>query len=168
MSFDPQPTLSGVGILVRPLAEADRAGLTRAASDPRTWAGHPASDRWKPEVFASYFEYLLTHRSVVVEAEGVIIGASRFYAAPDAPHDISIGFTFLDCAYWGGAMNRALKTLMLDHAFASFDRVWFHIAPGNIRSQKATAKLGAVHDHDAVLNLSGQDATWQCWMLPRP
>lgn len=168
MSFDPQPSLSAGDIAIRALVAADREGLTRAASDPATWAGHPASDRWKPEVFGPYFDFLLANRSLVVERDGTIIGASRFYVAPDTPDDISIGFTFLDCAHWGGAVNRVLKTLMLDHAFAEFERVWFHIAPTNIRSQKATAKLGAVHDHDAVLDLSGSAAPWQCWVLPRP
>lgn len=38
--------------------------------------------------------------------------------------------------------------------------VWFHIDPSNIRSRKATAKLGAKHVYDAALNLSGNPASW--------
>jgi len=33
---------------------------------------------------------------------------------------------------------------MLDHLFTTEERVWFHIGKDNVRSQKGTAKLGAV------------------------
>ena len=46
--------------------------------------------------------------------------------------------------YWGGPTNRALKTLMLEHAFRSVDRVIFHVGAGNLRSRKAMEKLGGV------------------------
>jgi RimJ/RimL family protein N-acetyltransferase len=39
---------------------------------------------------------------------------------------------------------------MLDHAFKSYPDVRFHIAPANIRSQKATAKLGADYVYEAT------------------
>jgi RimJ/RimL family protein N-acetyltransferase len=74
-----------------------------------------------------------------------IIGCSRYYVSPNQPDSISIGFTFLHHRYWGGATNSELKRLMLNHAFECFAEVWFHIAPSNIRSRKATAKLGAEH-----------------------
>ena len=56
---------------------------------------------------------------------------------------------------------------MLDHAFQSFHQVWFHIAPSNIRSQKATRKLGAEYVGDAMLNLSGSPSLWTCLRLER-
>lgn len=168
MSFDTQPTLSDGGITVRALTAADRDAVFAAASDPATWAGHPAHDRWQPEVFGPYFDLLLNSHSVVIEKDGTVIGASRFYSPPDQPDDIAIGFTFLNSAYWGGAVNAVVKRLMLDHAFATFGTVWFHIAPTNIRSQKATAKFGAVHRYDATLDFSGTPTLWQCWSLPRP
>nr|WP_280517760.1 GNAT family N-acetyltransferase [Falsirhodobacter halotolerans] len=155
-------------ILVRPLTECDRGGVFAAAADPATWAGHPAHDRWQPEVFGPYFDTLCAGKAVAIEKDGAIIGVSRFYVPPDQPEDIAIGFTFLNRAHWGGSVNAAVKQLMLDHAFARVATVWFHIAPTNIRSQKATAKLGAVHRHDAVLDLSGTPTLWQCWSLPRP
>ena len=83
------------------------------------------------------------------------------------PGTISIGFTFLNHRYWGGAWNFELKRLMLGHAFRRFDAVWFHIDPTNIRSQKATGRLGAEFQHDAVLDLSGTEATWKCYCLTR-
>ncbi|WP_128253298.1 GNAT family N-acetyltransferase [Falsirhodobacter deserti] len=154
-------------MFLRPLTDVDRDGLMRAAANPATWAGHPAHDRWKPEVFGPYFDFLLPRKSLVVEKNNTIIGASRFYETHDAPEDIAIGFTFIDCAYWGGTTNSVMKRLMLAHAFEHFDHVWFHIAPTNIRSQKAVAKLGARHDHDAVLDHAGKPALSQCWVLGR-
>lgn len=166
-AFDLQPGLEGPVLRLRPLVPADHDGLFAAASNPETWAGHPATDRWKPEVFRPYFDFLVAHRTLAITeaASGRVIGASRFYVPPDAPDAIAIGFTFLDSARWGGTTNRELKRLMLDHAFGRFPEVWFHIAPSNIRSQIATARLGAVHDHTAVLDLSGSPAEWMCFRL---
>ena len=87
--------------------------------------------------------------------------------SPDVPDQISIGFTFIDCAHWGGSVNRELKTLMLDHAFKTFDEVWFHIDPSNVRSQRATAKFGAECIADRTLDLAGDPAEWKCWRLTR-
>ena len=133
-SFDAQPTLTGETLVLSPLRAEDCPGLQAAAASPDLWAGHPAKDRWKPEVFLS----------------------------------MSIGFTFLAQDYWGGSANFEMKRLMLDHAFGSFPEVWLHIAPTNIRSQKATAKLGAVHSHDAMLALTAAPATLtMCFRLSR-
>ncbi len=169
-AFDMQPRLDGPRVCLRPLVTADRDALHAAASDPRTWAGHPARDRWQRAVFDPYFEFLLAAGGTLAIREtgtGRVIGCSRFYEAPDRPGEIAIGFTFLDRAFWGGGTNFEVKRLMLGHAFARFDTVWFHIAPTNIRSQTATGRLGAVHDHDADLALTGTPAATMCWRLDR-
>ncbi len=171
MAFDWQPRLLGDTVEIRPLAATDRAGLAAAAADPEIWAGHPAKDRWKPEVFAPYFDFLLasgTAFAIVDRAEGRIVGCTRFYPVPDDADSVAIGFTFLDRAHWGGATNHAVKALMLAHAFAAFPRVWFHIAPNNIRSRIATGRLGAVHDHDDTLPLGGPTPSLvACYRLDR-
>ncbi len=155
---------------MRKLVPGDLDGLHAAASNPETWAGHPAKDRWRREVFEPFFATLIAlGGAVAVEdrGEGRIVGGSRFYVPPDQPASIAIGFTFLDRSHWGGAANFEMKSLMLAHAFAHFDEVWFHIAPSNVRSQKATGKLGAVHAYDARLDLSGQPTHWQCFRLSK-
>ena len=119
-------------------------------------------------MFEPYFSSLLASRAtlaIIDNTSGDIIGCSRYYTAPDRPGTIAIGYTFLDRAYWGGATNFALKTLMHDHAFGTFPDIWFHIAPSNIRSQKATAKLGARFFEDAILDLGGGPAPWQVFRL---
>lgn len=168
--FDAQPNLSSSLLALRPLKQDDLEGLYAAAAHPEIWAGHPAKDRYKRDVFEKYFAFLLSTQSTLVvidRASEKIIGCSRYYPAPDQPDSISIGFTFLSNAYWGGAANFEMKRLMLEHAFKSFDEVWLHIAPDNIRSQKATSKLGAEHSHDAMLNLSGTPSPAMCFRLKK-
>lgn len=168
--FDMQPALTGETLALRPLQPDDLGGLSAAAAVPEIWAGHPAKDRYKPDVFARYFDLLLRSGTALViihRTSNTTIGCSRYYVAPDRPEDIAIGFTFLNIAFWGGDTNRELKRLMLGHAFATYPAVWFHIDPSNIRSQRATAKLGAKHIYDATLDLSGQPAAWMCFRLDR-
>ncbi|MEO0632956.1 MAG: GNAT family N-acetyltransferase [Pseudomonadota bacterium] len=153
--FDPQPTLSGRGLTLRPLAASDRDALYAAASDPLIWAQHPVHDRHTRPVFDPYFDTLLARGGALAALDGVgtMIGTSSFYLTKGPPRCASIGFTFLARAHWGGTTNRAMKTLMLDHLFAHFDTAWFHIGPGNVRSQKGTAKLGAVRVEDDLLDI---------------
>ncbi|CAN5599443.1 GNAT family protein [soil metagenome] len=168
--FDFQPELSNGQLRLRPLAAFDLEALYLAASAPEIWAGHPSQDRYQRVVFEPYARTLLESGGtlvVIAHSENCIIGCSRFYVSPDQPESISIGFTFLHHSRWGGRTNFEVKRLMLDHAFATFPEVWFHIAPANIRSQEATKKLGAEYVGDAVLNLSGQPTQWMCFRLSR-
>jgi RimJ/RimL family protein N-acetyltransferase len=168
--FDFQPTLKDSWLELRPLAEDDLLDLYVAGSDPKTWAGHPSTDRYRREVFESYAKTLLESGGtllVIDRTDGRIIGCSRYYVSPDQLTSMSIGFTFLHHSYWGGTTNFRLKRLMLDHAFITFGEVWFHISPVNIRSQRATRKLGAEHAGDRVLNLSGQPMQWMCFRLSK-
>ena len=168
MEFDAHPTLIGPRLTLRPLSPEDRAGLKAAASDPRTWDQHPARDRWKAEVFDAYFDFLLAAGGTLVATEGDrIIGCSRFYPVPDQPEDIGIGFTFLAPTHWGGSYNTEMKRLMVTHAFASFSRIWFHIAPDNTRSQIATTRQGAVWRHDATLDLGPGPSLTKCYDMTR-
>ena len=168
--FNTQPHLTGPNLTLSPLHEDDYAGLFAAACDPLIWAGHPAKDRHLEEVFRPYFGSLLQSRSTVAirdSKRGEIIGCSRYYVAPGVEDDISIGFTFLRRDHWGGTTNRELKTLMFDHAFQSFETVWLHIGPDNIRSQLATQKLGAEFSHEEMLDLGSGETNMYCYRLAR-
>lgn len=164
------PRVTRGGLRVEPMTADHEVALTKAASDPRIWEGHPVKDRYKPEVFKPYFDFLLDAGSaVVVSAVDVdeVVGCSRYYPVPDAPDDVGIGFTFLRCDQWGGAANFTFKSIMLDHAFNSFDTVWFHIDPTNFRSQAATAKIGVEYRYDAEFALGPSVAQWKCYSINR-
>lgn len=168
--FDPQPSLANDLLALRPLARSDIDDLALAASDPAIWAGHPVRNRYQRDVFDAYFTALLSVGGALLvrdHATEAVIGCSAFYTDPSATSRLSIGFTFLTCAHWGGSTNKALKSLMLDHLFKHNSEAWFHIGIDNIRSQTATTKLGAVLAHQAVLDLGGGPQSWQCYCLTR-
>ena len=146
MEFDLQPTLTGDLIEVRPLAREDFDALFRAASDPLIWEQHPESDRYERAVFERFFEGAMESGgafAVIERKSGRIIGSSRYHDLNPAESEIEIGWTFLERAFWGGAYNGELKSLMLQHAFRFVERVVFAVGENNLRSQKALQKIGA-------------------------
>src|SRR5260370_15241172 len=72
-----------------------------------------------------------------------IIGSTRFHGYDPEKSEIEIGWTFLAREYWGGRYNREMKQLMLAHAFKFVENVVFFVGENNIRSQRATEKIGA-------------------------
>ena len=141
-----QPTLRGALIEARPLLAEDFETLFLAASDPLIWEQHPEPDRYKREVFQRYFDQVTESGgalAVLDRASKRIIGSSTYYHYDSARGEVVIGYTFLQRSFWGRGYNRELKSLMLDHAFRSVDRVLFEVGAGNVRSQKALLKIGA-------------------------
>ena len=121
--------------------------LFLVASDPLIWEQHPASDRYKEEVFRDFFREALASGgafAVTDRKTQKIIGSSRYFGLDPEKSEIEIGWTFLARAYWGGRYNREMKRLMLDHAFRFVDTVVFLVGPKNLRSQKAMEKIGGV------------------------
>ena len=116
------------------------------ARDPLIWAKHPAWDRYQEPVFRAYFDDALASRgglTVIDKLSDQIIGASRFVGFPEAD-EVEIGWTFLSRDYWGGAVNRQMKRLMLAHALASFPRAVFRVGETNVISRRAMEKIGGV------------------------
>lgn len=147
MPFDLQPTLRGDLLELRPLRVDDFDALYAAASDPLIWAQHPERDRYKRDVFENFFKGAIASGgafAVIDRLTGRIIGSSRYAGCNERTSEIEIGWTFLARAYWGGAYNREMKRLMLDHAFRFVERVIFLVGPTNFRSQRAMEKIGGV------------------------
>ena len=81
MKFDLQPTLVGERIWLRPLAQEDFDPLFAAASDPLIWIQHPESDRYKREIFQTYFDSAMESKgafAIIESNSGRIIGSSRY------------------------------------------------------------------------------------------
>jgi RimJ/RimL family protein N-acetyltransferase len=147
MTFDRQPTLVGDLLELRPLQADDFDALYAVASDPLVWEQHPASDRWKPDVFAAFFREAIESGGALVaidRADGRVIGSSRYHGHDPAASEIEIGWTFLPRSHWGGRYNGEMKRLMLGHAFRFVENVIFKIGPRNLRSQRAVEKIGGV------------------------
>ena len=146
IEFDRQPILTGNLMELRPLSPDDFEALFKAASDPLIWEQHPEPDRYKRPVFQRFFDGAMESKGafVIIERKsGRIIGSSRYYEYSADRREVIVGFTFLERAFWGGAYNGELKSLMLNHAFRFVDRVVFQVGETNFRSQKALEKIGA-------------------------
>ncbi len=136
----------------RPLRAEDHDALYAVAADPLLWEQHPA-ERWREDVFRAFFDQSLASGGALVvldRATGEVIGSSRYHAYDPEEREVEIGWTFLARSHWGGAANRDLKAVMLEHAFASVDTVVFLVHPGNVRSQRAVEKLGAARAGERV------------------
>jgi len=140
-----QPTLNGALVTLKPMHEQDWEGMFKAASNPKTWAGHVKRDRYKEDVFRAYFNSGLSSGSAFTIFDNKtqkIIGTSRYHEYKGDIAEIEIGWTFIDCAYWGGKYNADVKRLMLQHAFHFLDVVVFRVAEDNSRSRAAMRKIG--------------------------
>jgi RimJ/RimL family protein N-acetyltransferase len=147
--FELQPTLTGELVELRPLKPEDRSELFEVASDRLIWEQHPASDRYKEDVFKIFFREALESGGAFVVLDRMnphIIGSTRFYGLDLATSEIEIGWTFLARSYWGGSYNREIKRLLLTHAFKFVERVVFYVGENNLRSRKAMQKIGGVED----------------------
>ena len=147
--FDLQPNLKGELIELRPLTADDSDNLFAVASDPLIWEQHPESDRYKEDVFKLFFREAMECGgafAIIDTKSQQIIGSTRFHGYVPQKSEIEIGWTFLARSYWGGRYNRELKQLMLAHAFKFVESVVLLVGQNNIRSQKATKKIGGIKD----------------------
>jgi RimJ/RimL family protein N-acetyltransferase len=144
MVFSIQPILENDRVILYPLQEEDFDALYAVASDPKIWEQHPNKDRWKKDVFRTYFDGAIQSKGafkIIDKLTGKIAGSTRYYDYNNK--SILIGYTFYATAYWGKGMNSAVKALMLEYIFQYVEKVFFHIGAHNIRSQIAIGRIGA-------------------------
>lgn len=145
MTFDLQPTLSDDRVRLRPLETDDFEILYAVAKDPLIWVQHPASDRYKRDIFQDFFDGGLESGGaflILDHKEKRVIGSTRFAKYNELASEIEIGWTFLARSHWGGPYNLAVKRLMLTHAFQFVNRVILNAGRDNHRSCKAIRKIG--------------------------
>ena len=165
--FDLQPTLEGDLVRLRPLRADDWAALLAVASDPLIWEQHPEPERCQEAVFRRFFDSGLASGGALLVLDtvsGEVIGSSRYHGYDPVRADLEIGWTFLARSHWGGRHNGELKRLMLAHAFQAVDSVYFAVGPGNLRSQRAMQKVGAVYETTRFL----RDRDYRIYRIHRP
>ena len=143
-----QPHLIGDRFELRALKTDDYDKLLQAASDPLIWEQHPQSDRYKPEVFKSFFDEAMASNGALViinRSTGAFAGTTRFYDYSKENSSVVIGYTFLARTYWGGDFNLELKKLVVNYALQFVKTTLFQVGLNNIRSQKAMEKIGAIN-----------------------
>ncbi len=152
------PVLGGVIAALRPVTEADREDVFLAASDPLVWEQHSESDRYTRPVFDQFFDGAIASGGglVIVERQsGLVVGLTRYYDWNPSDASVVIGYTFIVRRLWGTGFNAEVKRLMIAHAFEWAKTVWFHVSPGNVRSQRALAKIGAELDRQEDVPVGG-------------
>lgn len=168
---DWQPELRGERVCLRPIRPSDLDALHAAANDPLIWAQHSETNRHERLVFEKFFAGALACGGGLVAADpssGRPIGSSRYYDWNPVDRTVVIGYSFLERARWGDGTNREMKRLMLDHAFRWAVTAWFHVSPGNLRSQKALERFGAMlHDRQQVM-VSGVPSPRLIYRFDRP
>lgn len=115
-----QPNIENTMVRIRPLRQNDFETLYAVANDPLLWEQHPNRDRYKREVFQTFFKGATESGGafLVFDVEkNIPIGSSRYYDFNPDKKTISIGYTFIARSHWGSKYNHALKNLMLNHAF---------------------------------------------------
>lgn len=144
--FNTQPVLENELVVLYPLQEDDFEALYKVASDPEIWMQHPNKDRWKKDVFRTFFDGALQSRGafkIVDKQSREIIGSTRIYDYNEVEDSAFIGYTFYAVSRWGKGFNQAVKAMMLDYLFQFVSKICFHIGAENIRSQIAISRLGA-------------------------
>jgi RimJ/RimL family protein N-acetyltransferase len=158
------PTLTGVHIRLEPLGRHHIGGLAAAAANDPTlyqWSPVPQSEAQSER----YVETALAWRdagtaepfAMVRVCDGMVIGSTRFwnierwawpsghlrYARPH-PDACEIGYTWLTRSALRSAANTEAKSLMLTHAFETWEvlRVCLHTDSRNERSRAAIERIG--------------------------
>jgi RimJ/RimL family protein N-acetyltransferase len=146
MNFSIQTIIETPFAELWPLTEDDFEELYFVASDPAIWEQHPNPDRWKREVFTSFFEGAMKSGGAFKirhPETGAIMGSTRFYDYNVQDDSIFIGYTFYATQYWGKGINPAVKEAMMDYIFQYVSCVYFHVGAENKRSLNAMGSLGA-------------------------
>jgi len=155
-----QPThLKNELVCLEPLEQRHFEELYLVASDPLIWEQHPNPDRYKLDAFTNYFKGAMESGGAFIIRDtlsGQALGSSRYCAYDAANKEIQIGYTFFSRVCWGKSINKAVKKLMLTHAFNYVDKVAFYVGANNIRSQKAMERIGGIKVREEVVAYFGE------------
>lgn len=148
------PVLTGRHACLQPMSRDHVDGLRAAL------AGDALAALWftsvpKADEAASYVDAVLAAQGegrvlpfVVLDADGRVVGSTRYYGLEADVPKLSIGYTWYAPDVQRTGINTEAKLLLLTHAFETlgcisvvFETSWF-----NQRSRAAIARLGAKQD----------------------
>jgi RimJ/RimL family protein N-acetyltransferase len=145
------PRLQGVHVALEPLQPEHADGLRDAAADGRLW------ELWytnvpMPEEVDAYVDAALAMQAngaalafVVRDAQGRIVGTTRYYDLLPATPRLQIGYTWYARSVQRTGLNTEAKLLLLGHAFETLGcaSVGLQTSTHNAASRAAIARLGA-------------------------
>lgn len=148
------PSLRGRHVRLEPLAREHADGLRAAAADGELWKLWFTSVP-SPENTEAYIDTALALQAegralpfVVRDADGAIVGSTRYGNVEAAHHRVEIGWTWYAQRVQRTGLNTAAKQLLLTHAFETLGAgaVELRTSYMNHRSRAAIARLGAKQD----------------------
>lgn len=148
------PALGGHRVSLEPLQPAHADGLRAAAADGELW------NLWytsvpMPAAMDDYIQAALTLQAAgrslpfaVRDAQGDIVGSTRYYDLDPATPRLQIGYTWYAKRAQRTVLNTEAKLLLLAHAFETLAciAVGFETSSHNHASRTAIARLGARQD----------------------
>ena len=148
------PQLRGAHVMLEPLSAAHADGLRTAVQDGELWRLWYTSTP-SPDTVGAYIDAALEMQAsghalpfAVRDADGAIVGTTRYYDLDPAVPRLSIGYTWYAKSVQRTGLNTEAKLLLLEHAFetlgciaVAFETSWFNHA-----SRTAIARLGAKQD----------------------
>ncbi|ROT97315.1 N-acetyltransferase [Altererythrobacter sp. FM1] len=133
-----------------PLRDHHREPLRKAcAEDAEIWDIYPYN--YLGDAFDEQFKRMrnggIARRIYAITANGEVVGMTGWIASGEPGWSVEIGNSYIVPHLRGTGMNRRIKKLMLDHAFASgLHRVGFKVDAVNRRSRAAVLKLGCTEE----------------------
>ena len=155
--------LKGAHVYLKELQQADIPALKVLAQDQRIWEFTKTlliTETYEQQ-FEQYISVALSpngdgmfglglQKTFVIyrSTDDAIIGMTRYYGISEKHKRLDIGYTWYVPEVWKKVYNKECKLLLLQYAFETldFNRVGFHVAHINIRSQKAVEKIGGVRE----------------------
>ena len=155
-----QPQLENDLVILEPLNQNDFENLYAAAADPKVWEQHPNKNRYKREVFQTFFDGAIESKGafkIICKETNQVIGSSRFYDYNESDASIIVGYTFYSTDSWGKGINPSVKKLMFDYIFQFVDKIYLHVGADNIRSQIAVERLGCKKVKEEQIEYFGEE-----------
>ena len=155
-----QPQLENDLVILEPLNQNDFENLYSAAADPKVWEQHPNKNRYKREVFQTFFDGAIESKGafkIICKETNQVIGSSRFYDYDENDASIIVGYTFYSTDSWGKGINPSVKKLMFDYIFQFVDKIYLHVGADNIRSQIAVQRLGCTKIQEELVAYYGEE-----------
>jgi N-acetyltransferase len=163
------PTLKGAHVTLEPLHRDHVPALQDAVRDGELWRLWYATVP-DPEGMAAYVDKALALRDagqaipfVVRDAEGAIVGSTRFGDIEAGHRRVQIGWTWYAKRVQRTGLNTGSKALLLAHAFETMGcgRVEFRTHFMNHASRAAIARLGAKEEGVLRNHMRMPDGSWR-------
>ena len=165
----PPPTLAGRSVRLETLRAEHADALRKAAADGELWTlRYTSVPGPQPGEAEAYIATALAQRDagiawpfVVLDADGVVVGSTRYYDVDRSVPRVKIGYTWYATRAQRTALNTEAKRLLLDHAFDAMgcESVTFETSHENRRSQAAIERLGAKRDGTLRAHMRHRDGS---------